>query len=787
MSYLELKQKALNAVFSHLNPEQRKAVFTVNGPVLILAGAGSGKTTVLINRIANMIYFGNAFFDEEERSLTAEETEILENIASGKNKSLEDLAKIVAVSPITPWSILAITFTNKAANELKERLKRTLGEDASEVNAATFHSACSKILRREIEHLGYTKQFTIYDTDDSVRVIKDVEKALDISDKNFPPKAVLSVIGRAKDKLITPQMFAVEAAGDYHTLEISKIYTEYQRRLKDANAVDFDDIIMLTVQLFEQNPDVLNHYQHLYKYVLVDEYQDTNHAQYRLISLLTENHKNLCVVGDDDQSIYKFRGATIENILSFEKQFDSCSVIKLEQNYRSTQNILSSANAVIAHNDGRKDKKLWTDIGDGEKVVHHSTTDDRDEARFVADKILDLVASGGKYSDNAVLYRMNAQSRSVEQALLRSGIPYRMIGGHKFLDRAEVKDMLSYLCVINNEFDMLRFKRIVNVPKRGIGDTTINAVEKVATGLGISPIEVCKNASDYPLVSSKASALKEFAEMIEKISDKAEEDLTELVPFILDVTGYEMMLVAQGDEGESRIENIGELHSYLSSYIQENEEPTLSGFLEEVSLYSELDEMDGEEDKVILMTVHSAKGLEFPNVFLVGFEENIFPSFRAVSEGDIDEERRLCYVAITRAKQRLFITTCDSRQQFGQFSRNPISRFLREIPKEYLEETGKNAFTKSEKSLGGTKWSDYEKSSKPKYTYSAWDEKKEPEKPKAEPSQSFAVGDKVAHTVFGNGVVKKVTPMSNDAMLEIEFDSGLTKKIMANYARLKKI
>ena len=788
MNYTELKRKAMNTAFSHLNPEQRQAVFTVNGPVLILAGAGSGKTTVLINRIANMIYFGNAYFDEGEREISAEEEQVLKDIAEGKNKSFEDLARIVAVNPITPWSILAITFTNKAANELKERLQRTLGEDANDVNAATFHSACSKILRREIEALGYSKKFTIYDTDDSVRVIKDVEKALNISDKNFPPKAVLSAIGRAKDKLITPPVFAVEAQGDYRTLEISKIYTEYQRRLKEANAVDFDDIIMLTVELFERNPDVLEHYQRLYKYVLVDEYQDTNHAQYKLISLLTKNHKNLCVVGDDDQSIYKFRGATIENILSFEKQFDACSVIKLEQNYRSTQNILSSANAVISHNDGRKSKELWTDMGDGEKVTHHATTDDRDEARFVADKILDFVATGGKYSDNAVLYRMNAQSRSVEQALLRSGIPYRIIGGHKFLDRAEVKDMLSYLCVINNEFDMLRFKRIVNVPKRGIGDATVAAVENIATGLGISPIEVCKNAGSYPSVSSKANALREFADIIEKIRDKAEVDLNELVPFILDVTGYKMMLVSQGDEGESRLENIGELHSYLSSYIQENEEPSLDGFLEEVSLYSALDEMDGEEDKVILMTVHSAKGLEFENVFLVGFEESIFPSFRSISEGDIDEERRLCYVAITRAKKRLFITTCDSRQQFGQYSRNPISRFLREIPKEYLEETGKNAFTKSEKALGGTKWGDFGgASSKPKYTYNAWGEKKASEKPKTEPKETFAVGDKVSHTVFGNGIVKKVTPMSNDAMLEIEFDSGITKKIMANFARLKKI
>ena len=476
-SYIELKRKALNKAFSNLNPEQRQAVFTVNGPVLILAGAGSGKTTVLINRIANMMYFGNAYFDETERTVTDEQKATLIDFIEGKKSDLGELAEIVAVNPITPWSILAITFTNKAASELKERLQRTLGEDAKEVNAATFHSACSRILRREIEALGYNKNFTIYDTDDSVKVVRDIEKSLDISDKMFPPKAVLSAIGRAKDKLMTPAMYAAEANGDYRSEVIAKIYAEYQRRLKEANAVDFDDIIMLTVTLFEQEPDVLRHYQRLYKYVLVDEYQDTNHAQYKLISLLTREHENLCVVGDDDQSIYKFRGATIENILSFENQFKSCSVIKLEQNYRSTQNILSSANAVISHNDGRKDKSLWTDLGDGDKVIHHSVNDDRDEARYVADKVLEHIKNGGKYSDCAVLYRMNAQSRSVEQGFVKSGIPYKMIGGHKFLDRAEVKDILSYLCVISNNGDMLRFKRIVNNPKRGIGDATIANIE----------------------------------------------------------------------------------------------------------------------------------------------------------------------------------------------------------------------------------------------------------------------------------------------------------------------
>ena len=780
MNYIKLKKDALSKVFCGLNPEQRQAVFTVNGPVLILAGAGSGKTTVLINRIANMIYFGNAYFDEYEKEISKDEEQFLTDYINGKETDLKKLSDIVAVNPITPWSILAITFTNKAAGELKERLQKTLGNDALGVNAATFHSACAKILRREIEALGYDKKFTIYDTDDSVKVIKEVEKLLGISDKTFPPKTVLSYIGRAKDELLGPNEFAVKSKGDYRMLEIAKIYTEYQNRLKSANAVDFDDIIMLTVKLFEQEPDVLNHYQHLYKYVLVDEYQDTNHAQYRLISLLTKEHKNLCVVGDDDQSIYKFRGATIENILSFEKQFDNCAVIKLEQNYRSTQNILSSANAVIKNNGGRKSKALWTDAGDGEKVVHHSVDDDRQEARYVADTILDFVSSGGKYSDNAILYRMNAQSRSVEQALVKNGIPYRMIGGHKFLERAEVKDILSYLCLVNNNSDMLRFKRIVNVPKRGIGDATVNAIESISNGLKISPLEVCKNASEYPMLSSKASVLFAFFETMQKINEKAQTDLENLIPFIMEETGYKLMLVNQGDEGESRIENISELHSYLKSFLEENEEPTLDGFLEEVSLYSELDDMNAEEDKVIMMTVHSAKGLEFENVFLVGFEDGIFPSFRSISEGDIEEERRLAYVAITRAKHRLFLTTADSRQQFGQFSRNMISRFLREIPKDYLKETGESVFTR----MKDVDFS-VDRKSDSKLKFSVWN-KKEEAKPET-PKETFAVGDKVEHSVFGNGVVNKVTPMSNDFLLEIEFESGITKKIMANFARLKKL
>lgn len=778
--FTQLKRKALDRVFAKMNDRQREAVYHINGPLLILAGAGSGKTTVLINRIANMIYFGNAYNDESVPfDISAEDIEVLRQFADGERDDIETLARLVAVSPVTPWSILAITFTNKAANELKERLCSMLGEDGADVKAATFHSACVRILRREIEALGYEKSFTIYDTNDSVRVIKDCMKTLDISEKMFPPKSVLSAIGRAKDALVTPSAYSLEAGADYRLSQIAKIYYEYQKRLKAASAVDFDDIIMLTVRLFEENPDVLEHYQRLYKYVMVDEYQDTNHAQYKLISLLTREHKNLCVVGDDDQSIYKFRGATIENILSFEKQFDKCAVIRLEQNYRSTQNILSAANEVISNNENRKGKRLWTDLGDGELIEYHSTDNDRSEARFVVDKVLENVEKGGKYSDNAVLYRTNAQSRSLEQAFLKSGVPYKIVGGLKFLDRMEVKDILAYLCVIDNPGDMLRFKRIINTPKRGIGDATVNAIESIASGLGLTPMEVVRHAAEYPMLASKAQALFKFSEMMYKIEDKAAEGLEELIDVILDESGYKEAMVKLGDEGEDRLANIAELKSYIASYESETEEPTLSGFLEDVSLYSDLDAIDGESDFVVLMTVHSAKGLEFENVYIVGFEENIFPSSRSVGEGDIDEERRLAYVAITRAKRRLYLVTAEERSQFGMFQRNPASRFIREIPKKYLKYTGnisvRNADTPKTKSFASGRGMTFNPLAK------------QPPKPTPAQENSYSAGDRIKHSVFGNGVIVKVTPMSNDAMLEINFDSGITKKVMANFARIKKL
>lgn len=777
--YTNLKKKALEKFFDRMNDMQQKAVFTVNGPLLILAGAGSGKTTVLINRIANMIYFGNAYMDESEPQYTEAQLQTLKEFADGLRKDYDALAEIIAVNPINPWSILAITFTNKAANELKQRLSIMLGERGADVAASTFHSACVRILRREIEVLGYTKSFAIYDTNDSLRVIKDSMQSLEISDKMFPPREVHSAISRAKDGLMTPEKYAQEAQGDYRLCEYAKVYKEYQKRLKQANAVDFDDIIMLTVRLFEENPDVLLHYQRLYKYVMVDEYQDTNLAQYKLISLITREHENICVVGDDDQSIYKFRGATIENILNFEEQFDKCTVIRLEQNYRSTQNILSAANAVIQNNENRKGKNLWTSFGDGEKIEYHTTYDDKTEAKFVSDKILEYISQGGKYYDNAVLYRTTAQSRAIEQGFLKSGVPYQMVGGLRFLERAEVKDMLSYLSVIDNPNDMLRFKRIINTPKRGIGDATVKEIERIATGLNISPMEVVRTASNYQSIASKANALCNFADIMDKLSAKAEESLVDLIELAVEITGYGESMVKLGFEGEGKLENISELKSYIANYVEENEEPTLAGFLEEVSLYSDLDSLDSETDRVVMMTVHAAKGLEFENVFIVGFEENIFPNIRALNEGDLEEERRLAYVAITRAKRNLYIVTAQSRNQFGQYSRNEASRFIYEIPKEYIERTGSIlSFNAEEQSVKRS-------ASKAKIIFNPY------EKPSASqvqgPKQSYSVGERVRHSVFGDGVIVKVTSMSNDAMVEIDFDSKITKKIMANYARLEKI
>ena len=773
------KQRALTAQFSRMNDMQRKAVFKAKGPILILAGAGSGKTTVLINRIAFLLRFGNAFY-EQTADYTEEDGTLLLRAADDSSVTWQEVSRAAHAVPVNPWNVLAITFTNKAANELKERLSAMLDDDGARVNAGTFHYICLRILRREIEALGYRPGFTIYDTDDGLRVVKDCLAELNLSDKMFPPKVVLNQISRAKDSMLTPEAYLEQNGADFRLKVIGGIYALYQKKLKEANALDFDDIISLTVRLFEQEPDVLAHYQNLYRYIMVDEYQDTNHAQYRLVSLLSAKYHNLCVVGDDDQSIYRFRGATIENILSFEEEFDDATVIRLEQNYRSTQNILDAANGLIGHNNARKGKNLWTENGTGSKVLSYRAVDEIGEAMFVVRQIEDSAARGQKFSDNAVLYRTNAQSNTVERQLVRAGIPYRIVGGTKFFDRKEIRDILAYFHVIDNPSDTVRLKRILNEPKRGIGDATVRIVEEIAAQQGIPMFDVMKRAQDYAALSKKNAVLLSFAEMIETLRQVSDTSALEvLLDEVMRQTGYEEMLSAQGVEGRVRLENIAELKTNLIKYENDSEDGGLQGFLEEVSLFTDLDNLNDSEDSVILMTMHSAKGLEFKNVYVIGLEENLFPSYQsASSDNEVEEERRLAYVALTRAKERLFLTCAAQRMLFGHTSRNQPSRFLREIPPELLEEQDDAA-----RSFGQNI-----RPERPKHAYT-------PEIGRnvgtAAPAQktgvTYGVGDLVSHKVFGRGRVAAMTPMGSDTLVEVRFDTKGTKKIMANFAKLVRI
>ncbi len=777
----QLKKSILERRFSRMNAMQKQAVFQVNGPLLILAGAGSGKTTVLVNRIAYLLNFGNAYHDSTAAEYaTAEDVEWLKSIQNASACDEEKLRRVLRVQRVNPWNVLAITFTNKAANELKERLGNLLGSDGLSVNAGTFHYICLRILRKEIEALGYSRSFTIYDTDDSVRIIRDVLGDLSLDDKMFPPKAMLTAISRAKDSLISPEEFMKANQDDFRGKKIAAVYDLYQKRLRSSNALDFDDMICLTVQLFQEQPDVLDHYQNLYKYILVDEYQDTNHAQYQLVSLLSAKNQNLCVVGDDDQSIYRFRGATIENILSFENEFEDAEVIRLEQNYRSTQNILDAANEIIKNNTARKGKNLWTDNGEGDKVVSYRAPDEMAEAQFVVKTIEEDVADGKKFSDHAILYRMNAQSATIERQLVRAGIPYRIVGGTKFFERKEIKDILAYFQVLNNPSDAVRLKRIINEPKRGIGDTTVKHVEAIAEKLGVPMFEVMRHASDYEVIAKKGASLEEFARMIEELRDVSlSATLDGLLDELLEKTSYQAYLKAQGKEGEARLENVEELKSNLIKYTQENEEASLQGFLEEVSLYTDLDSLNEDDDSVILMTMHSAKGLEYKVVFVVGMEENIFPSYlSSTSETELEEERRLAYVAVTRAKEKLYVTNSSQRMLFGRTSRNMPSRFLKEIPENLLE-----IIDDTVKAYGFAKRPE---KAKPVYR---------PEiegmvgvaKSVEKADVTYGVGDTVQHKVFGRGRVLSMTPMAGDTLVEIAFEKKGSKKIMANFAKLTKV
>lgn len=689
--YLALRDQYIEARFARLNPVQRQAVFATEGPLLILAGAGSGKTTVLVNRIANIIRFGSAHGSRElPRTVTeADLNDLRTAVTNGRDLPRE--TAYLAVRPARPWNVLAITFTNKAAGELKERLRAMLGDTlGGDVNASTFHSACVRMLRRDAERIGFPKSFTIYDSDDQQRVIKQIYKDLMIDDKFLPVKSAIGQISSYKDKLMSAEEVAAEISANTKAQLISKIYTTYANRLKTAGAMDFDDLIFHTVKLLQNDAEAREYYQNRFRYVVVDEYQDTSVAQFHLVRLLAGGTNNVCVVGDDDQSIYKFRGATIENILNFEKVFAGAKTIRLEQNYRSTANILNAANSVIKNNMGRKGKTLWTESGDGEKIHHYTAINEQDEASHIADIIGEHLREGASLKDHAVLYRMNAQSNPIETYFARAGIPYRIVGGQRFFDRKEVKDINSYLAVIVNPRDDVRLRRIINEPARKIGATTIEKIGELAAGKGVPMMEVIAHVREYPELQRAAAALERFYEMYRELCDlSVSEPLDVFVGDVIAKTGYEAMLKAMKEEGETRRENLGQLVSSIKTYADQNgEDATLSGFLEEVALISDLDSYDDDADSVTMMTIHSAKGLEFPYVFVVGMEDGIFPGDMAkYNEEDMEEERRLCYVAITRAKKELYLSTSRTRMIFGQTRRNPPSTFLSEIDPDLLDES----------------------------------------------------------------------------------------------------
>ena len=774
--YLAARKNLIESEFSFLNPEQRRAVMTVEGPLLLLAGAGSGKTTVLINRIANLIRYGEASeSDTVPDGATEADLAVLEAGPS------DEARRLAAVDPVEPWRILAITFTNKAADELKTRLARTVGPAAEDIWAQTFHSACVRILRREADRLGFTRSFTIYDTSDSQSLVKRILKDLNLDEKLYPYRYVLSVISKAKDAMVDPAAFAEQAKQSYDVrrTKIAEVYAEYARRMRDADAMDFDDLIANTVHLLLEYEDVRAYYQRRFRYVLVDEYQDTNHLQYLLASTLAGGYENICVVGDDDQSIYRFRGATIRNILEFEKDYPHARVIKLEQNYRSTGHILSAANAVIRNNTERKGKTLWTSKAQGDPLCLHVAPNENEEAQFVADKILESFAQGTPWSENAVLYRMNAQSNQLEYAFKRRGIPYRVYGGTKFFDRAEVKDVLAYLCVIANPSDELRLRRIINVPGRGIGPTSVEKCAETAQREGRTLFEIIQNADRYPELQRASSKLKEFAAMIDDLRAMSESaPLDELYDALMERSGYIRALQDKDiPENESRIENVKELKSNILSYIKDTGDSSLSGFLDEVALYTDLDNLDRDADCVVMMTIHSAKGLEFPTVFLVGAEEGIFPGLKAVGEPEeMEEERRLCYVAITRAMQRLYITCAQQRMLFGRTSANRVSRFVEEIPEEDLDRGYvPRGYGYSDPPRG------FEQSIRRPPRPNPIRPVVTPASAKA-PAPQFRKGEMVEHKSFGRGMIVSMTPMGGDFLVEIAFDNVGTKRLMLKAA-----
>ena len=736
------------SIYDTLNNEQREAVFCTEGPLLMLAGAGSGKTRSLTHRIAYLI---------EEKG-------------------------------VAPWNILAITFTNKAAQEMRERVDALVGYGSEDIWISTFHATCSRILRRHIDLLGYDRNFTIYDASDQKSLMKEVLKEMKIDTKQFPERSVMSEISSAKNEYKSPLDYRNEYGSNFRNQRIADIYEHYQKRLKENNALDFDDLLVKMVDLFQTNPDVLEHYQDRFQYIMVDEYQDTNTVQFLLVSLLAKKYRNLCVVGDDDQSIYKFRGANIYNILNFEKVFPDAQVIRLEQNYRSTQNILNAANGVIANNKGRKEKKLWTENQKGELVHFKQYDTEYDEADGVVSRINFLAMRGVQYKDMAILYRTNAQSRIFEEKLKQKNIPYAIVRGISFYDRKEIKDLMSYLKVVDSGMDDLSVKRIINVPKRGIGQTTINRLQEFAILDQMSFLDAVFNADEIPEVTRALAKLHKFADMIEEFREYASEhEISELLEHILDVTQYRAELEAEGtDESISRLEDIEELFNDIAYYEEEEENPNLRDFLAEKDMYTlnaGIDNLEDENNKVLLMTLHNAKGLEFNNVFLGGMEEGVFPGFGAMMSGDeseIEEERRLCYVGITRAKERLFLSAAKRRMLRGQTQYNRRSRFIDEIPGQYLDTEQRVSEQRVVKNT--ERPAKYQYGAKAGKPYNLSDFKV---KPVGE--LDYQVGDRVKHIKFGVGTVQEITKGGRDFEVAVEFDRVGRKKMFASFAKLKKV
>ncbi len=812
LRYNIIKRKLFDKYYSFLNDKQREAVYTVDGPLLILAGAGSGKTTVLVNRLAHIIRYGDAYLnDYVPESTTEENLTEMESALELDDAELGDFLTRFSIQAPPAWAVLAVTFTNKAANEIKARVAAKFGEESDEsrdIWTGTFHSVCMRILRRYCSLVGYRDGFGIADTGDQKKLIEDCMKQLKIDSKSLPSKSIISEISRAKDKLMSPEEYEEFAGSDFRMKKIAAVYAMYQKRLRDSNLLDFDDIIMQTVVLLDENEDVRNSLQRRFKYISIDEYQDTNPAQFKLVSLLADFHKNLMVVGDDDQSIYKFRGATIENILSFDKRYDSTKIIKLEQNYRSTKTILDAANAVISKNSQRHGKVLWCDSNNGDKISLVKLQNQIEEGRFISDEIARFHENEGEpYRNFAVLYRTNAMSRAIEQSFAKSGIPYRILGGLRFFDRAEIKDILSYVAVVNNPDDSIRLRRIINTPKRGIGEKSIAAAEAIALGEGTSLLKVMRHADRYTAIpKSAARAMAAVADFFDSLmADLSDISVSQLIEMIAAKSGYLEMLKAAGDAEQDRIDNIGELVSTAKQYEETATEPSLSEFLEDVALVSDVDKYDETADAVVLMTIHSAKGLEFPNVFLPGWEEGIFPGFQTIMNPDeIQEERRLAYVAITRAKKNLYISHVHQRMLNGSTQYNQKSRFAGEIPPWLINETDNTFGTYGDYGTGDTYYKKrYESMPKqagsmPIYNRNgagggygtgaeraAYSGTFNASKKTGAQFPSFDKGDRVRHANFGCGTVLSVKAMGGDTMYEVEFDTVGTKKLMASFARLK--